>query len=369
MNDKKLAEILKDYANDLLSFGIYVSLPFLAEDYLDRYILKEFNKKFGNEAKKWYNIAVDTTKDASVLQEEISLLKLAEKFSEAKFEKHVEDFRWMANPSYFENYYDANYYLKRIREHKKDAKQRIKELEDQRNKHKNEFKKLLDLIKNDKYLTAIVKTTNEAVFFRSYRTEIFYSSAQYFTGLFKEIAKRLKITDYKDILWLYWTEIVNPPKDYKDLIESRKEKYVFMTDFDGKFWKWDGKEADDTFKAFESSQKLKKEETKEVKGQAAYPGKITGKAVVVMSSNELNKVKDGEILVTHATNVNFVTALKKVSAIVTEEGGILSHAAIISREMRKPCIIGTKIATKVLKDGDLIEVNTNKGIVRILKRA
>lgn len=60
-------------------------------------------------------------------------------------------------------------------------------------------------------------------------------------------------------------------------------------------------------------------------------------------------------------------ACKKAAAIITDEGGLLSHAAIISREFKKPCIIGTKIATKVLKDGQKIEVDANKGIIRIIK--
>jgi len=60
--------------------------------------------------------------------------------------------------------------------------------------------------------------------------------------------------------------------------------------------------------------------------------------------------------------------MKKASAIVTDEGGLLSHAAITSRELNKPCIIGTKVATKVLRDGDLIEVDANKGLVKIIKK-
>ena len=98
----------------------------------------------------------------------------------------------------------------------------------------------------------------------------------------------------------------------------------------------------------------------------AYSGIRRGKVVLVTSLQELHRVKKGSILVTHATNVNFLPVLEKVSAIVTEEGGILSHASIISRELHIPCIIGTKIATKVLKDGDLVEVDANKGVVRKL---
>jgi len=61
--------------------------------------------------------------------------------------------------------------------------------------------------------------------------------------------------------------------------------------------------------------------------------------------------------------------MKRASAIVTDEGGITCHAAIIARELKVPCVIGTKIATQVLKDGDLVEVNANQGIVKILKKA
>ena len=59
--------------------------------------------------------------------------------------------------------------------------------------------------------------------------------------------------------------------------------------------------------------------------------------------------------------------MKKAAAIVTDEGGITSHAAIVSRELGIPCVIGTKFATKVFKDGDLIEVDADKGIVRKIK--
>jgi len=64
---------------------------------------------------------------------------------------------------------------------------------------------------------------------------------------------------------------------------------------------------------------------------------------------------------------DFLPAMKKAKAIVTDEGGLTCHAAIVSRELSIPCIIGTRIATKVLKDGDLVEVDSNEGKIRILK--
>ncbi|GAG17127.1 unnamed protein product, partial [marine sediment metagenome] len=73
------------------------------------------------------------------------------------------------------------------------------------------------------------------------------------------------------------------------------------------------------------------------------------------------------ILVTNMTTPDLMQAIEKVVAIVTDEGGILCHAAIVSREFGIPCVIATKIATKVLKDGDLVEVDADKGIVKIIK--
>ena len=64
---------------------------------------------------------------------------------------------------------------------------------------------------------------------------------------------------------------------------------------------------------------------------------------------------------------DFLPAMKKAVAFVTDEGGILCHAAIVAREFKKPCIVGTKFATKILKDGDYVEVDANNGVVRLLE--
>lgn len=102
-------------------------------------------------------------------------------------------------------------------------------------------------------------------------------------------------------------------------------------------------------------------------GNAASLGKAVGPAKIIKGQNDFHKFKTGDILITAMTRPEFVPVMKKAAAIVTDEGGITSHAAIVSRELGVPCVIGTKIATKVLKDGDLIEVNANHGFVRKLE--
>lgn len=106
-----------------------------------------------------------------------------------------------------------------------------------------------------------------------------------------------------------------------------------------------------------------------IKGQPAHKGKVTGRVVIHLSWTGITELKHGDILVTGMTNPQMITQIKKAAAIITDEGGITCHAAIISRELKIPCITGTKIATQVLKDGDLVEVDANEGIVKILKKA
>lgn len=116
---------------------------------------------------------------------------------------------------------------------------------------------------------------------------------------------------------------------------------------------------------FISVNKYKK--IKNIKGQMAYKG--IARAIVYNRSSSDHKVKKIKnfILVAVMTHPNDVPLIKKSLAVITDEGSILSHAAIICRELKKPCIIGTKIATKVLKDGQIVEVDANRGIVKILK--
>lgn len=108
---------------------------------------------------------------------------------------------------------------------------------------------------------------------------------------------------------------------------------------------------------------------KEFKGLPVAKGVYRGKVKLVIDLNNLKGVKAGDVLVTHMTRPQFNLQIKNAGAIVTNEGGILCHAALLAREFNIPCIVGTKIATKVLKDGDLVEVDADKGVVRILERA
>jgi phosphohistidine swiveling domain-containing protein len=102
-----------------------------------------------------------------------------------------------------------------------------------------------------------------------------------------------------------------------------------------------------------------------VKGQVAFPGLARGVVTVARDYDSAkDKFDEGRILVAPSTNPTMLPLMKKAAAIITDEGGITCHAAIISRELKIPCIIGTKIATKIFKDGDRVEVDAEKEVVR-----
>ncbi|MDD5290598.1 MAG: PEP-utilizing enzyme [Patescibacteria group bacterium] len=106
-----------------------------------------------------------------------------------------------------------------------------------------------------------------------------------------------------------------------------------------------------------------------LRGAAAYRGFAKGVARVVFDPFKVKRFEEGDILITGMTRPEFLPLMKKAAAFVTDAGGLLSHAAIIARELKKPCLLATKVASEIIKDGDLVEVDANKGIVKILKRA
>ncbi|NCU28305.1 MAG: hypothetical protein EOM85_01370 [Candidatus Moranbacteria bacterium] len=106
---------------------------------------------------------------------------------------------------------------------------------------------------------------------------------------------------------------------------------------------------------------------KELYGVTACKGKAKGVVRLIHNLHEDYFFEPGDILVTGMTSPNFIPIMKKAGGIITDLGGATCHAAIISRELDVPCIIGTKRSTKVLKDGDLVEVDADNGVVKILE--
>ena len=186
----------------------------------------------------------------------------------------------------------------------------------------------------------------------------------------KEIARRLKL-DFKYLEYLSAEEIISlleigsVTSKFRHELAARDLFSVLIIKDMKTHWLV-GKDARKFIK--NNDLLINVNRVKEIKGQSASKGLVRGRVKICLVSTEINKIKKGDILVTAMTTPDFVPAMRKAAAIITDEGGITSHAAIVARELNKPCIIGVKIATKVLHDGDYIEVNAIKGIIKIIQR-
>jgi phosphohistidine swiveling domain-containing protein len=173
---------------------------------------------------------------------------------------------------------------------------------------------------------------------------------------------RLHFNDL-DLMWLTREEqcFLNRSnlKIYTKIIEQRKKGCAALYGYSG--------EASQVLvgKEFEiiKNKFLYREKQEAFFGVSASGGKIVGKVRNVRSGNDFNKFKKGEILIASHTTPDYLTIMKKAGAILTERGGITSHAAIISRELKKPCIVGIQGIFNNFIDGQKVEVDADKGLV------
>lgn len=179
-----------------------------------------------------------------------------------------------------------------------------------------------------------------------------------------EIAKRfdLSIMQVRFMLKSEMKVLLKDGTVDRDALAARTQSCVYYTE-KGKDVIITGPDAD-FLVTLVAPKKL--ENITELKGQTGCVGAAEGIVKIIIRPSDMAKMNEGDILVSIATDPDIVPAMKKAAAIVTEQGGVTSHAAIVSREMNIPCVIGTKIATRVLKDGDRVFVDATKGIVKIL---
>ncbi len=206
---------------------------------------------------------------------------------------------------------------------------------------------------------------------RQLSAELFSMFAYQTRPFLQKIAEKLGLDD-KDILSLTPEEVLQGLKsekqdDLKKLAQKRRDHgYVITSNKQEITCIWDEIASVETL-INQSVPKANSVDHK-VKGVTAHPGSVQGRANVIISVKDFHKMKDGDILVTTMTTPDFVLLMQRASAIVTDIGGLLSHAAIVSRELKKPCVIGTKFATQLFKDGDLLEVDATNGMVTRLTR-
>lgn len=220
-------------------------------------------------------------------------------------------------------------------------------------------KYLVDYL-SDKQLKRLLPVLEEA---RLYSENVFYVIEDFMVQMAEQVAKQcgydtdLVLATSKHEMCKYFVKAQLPTKDE---LRHRSKSSAMLYEL-GSFKIFTGSDARTILHIVEPTVNKSV-----LSGQTGYAGKVHGLVRIVQKPSLIKVFNRGDILVAGMTRPDFVPLMKKAGAIVTDAGGILSHAAIVARELKKPCVIDTKVASKILKNGDRVEVDANNGVVRKL---
>lgn len=346
--------------------------PILSNE-LEEILIKNLGKD-SPRVGEYFQILTNPNEKTIASKEEIDLLKLkllqiAGGLKEDDINGHLKKYSFIAfgydGPSW--KFEDIEKRLDQLLNDKDKIERKIAEKENFEKEiriKQNGVLKKLSLTEEEEYLFLVLRTLGFWKFERKFQNQKAHELMEYFI---KEIAKRnnLSIAQAKMITHLEMKEVLINNKINLELLNERiKESLVVFKGLD--FEVISGEKMNEVHREIEESLRVDLN-IKELKGSTAYSGKARGRIRRIDEPEEMSKMKKGDILVSASTSPHILGAMKEAGAIITDSGGITCHAAIVAREIKVPTIIGTKIATKILQDGDLVEVDAEKGIVRKIK--
>lgn len=317
-----------------------------------------------------FTLLLPATLDAVKL-EEVALLKLAlSSFNDTALKDHIFEHAFMSYGGYNEEENVAS--LKKqldelSRLGKPELSRRISAIDDKLSKTREEQQKL-----SRKYSGA--NALELALFLRDMGLDRFelkkqWAGAEYqCQPLFCEAAKRVGLTVKELFSRVSMRSLIQAlSSDSKTVLKLEPFSAFYIND--GDLQQLQGKPAEELARRL-VPQFFEEKRVRELRGVTASPGTAKARARIVKMENasDWRSFEKGDILVTQMTQPNMTLIMRKAAAVITDEGGITSHAAVLSREFGIPCVVGTHTATRAIKDGDLIEViaEPSEGVVRIL---
>jgi len=344
LDDKELAKRFMQFERTFSLYFIYLWSTFIINELISDRIMREVDKLDLSKEEKQKLLHYATQPRALS-----SVLLLNEEAKKKNVKQLAREFAWITTLNIYDN--PAT---------EEDIKNRITKKDEEETTIPENLNKL------DKGIQKLIEASRENSYIKDKRDDYRRMGTYYIIPLYEEIGKRLGLSR-KELAFLTFEEIkeglLGNAEDLKGKARTRQKNGFMMYWHDNKL-----DFEDDIKKINEIKRKYRilvdlDNNVKEFKGVIGCKGKVFGKVKVVLTAKELGKIEKGDILVSITTNPDYLLGMKKAIAFITDEGGITSHAAIIAREMNKPCIVGTKIATRVLSDGDEVEVNANHGVV------
>ncbi len=222
------------------------------------------------------------------------------------------------------------------------------------------------------YLVRIFAIARDLVATKALRKDSMFCFYSAIANFYKEVSRRLYLT-IDQVYYLAPHELQEVLRTGKvDIAEINARRKLFVHLSTGKGW-----EHDEYFIGEQAQQFLERttfvddfsDDLRLLQGECASPGRVRGATCIVNTPADMKKMKKGNVLVSTATTPDLMPAIKQAAAIITDVGGITCHAAIVSRELGTPCVIGTKFATRVLLDGTIVDVDATHGKVTVIKKA
>ncbi len=274
--------------------------------------------------------------------------------TEALSRKWVKKYRHIP-VNFCENPWTTEDYEKMLAEYLMvDCAQKITELKSEKKQRLRLQKELLDQIENPEILL-IVKRLQALTELNEHRKEIFCKTTFYLQKIFQVIARQKGLASWKILYNLLPAEIASIIQNEDIVILHRNVAVLSVSR--------NTVQELDIHSLKRISAETVCDEKNRIVGMGISGCKIKGTVRLIAGSGEFSKMQPGDIIVTKMTSVDFVPLFEKAAGIITDEGGVTCHAAVISRELNKTCVIGTKVATSVLKDGDIVLIDGENGVI------
>lgn len=345
----QMSEILREHVETLLKYKLAeIKSLNLFQAYLDALSYPLYESVVAEEKK-------------FTLQLAINFPKISDDEQEKRISLYLKKFEWLSF-HWFVGVPPTRAQIKnKLDRLATNAKQELSKIKTEEQKNEDDVRRIVRKLKFNTEEELLLKQYRSWLFLRTFVKDNINKAAFKLLPILHAIADAKQI-DQKLITFLTLEEIHNIGRLTISEISklTNERKHGFSAGIIGNKF---------SFRTFDKAVLPEQNITEtQIKGSIAFKGVVKGVAKVIFSPKEQNNLKRGEILVTSMTTPDLLPAMEHAAAFVTDEGGITCHAAIVAREMKKPCIIGTKIATKVLKNGDFIEVDAINGIVKIIRR-
>lgn len=353
----ELGALWQKFIDTFIQFWITGSVPELG-NYGSVKSLREQLQNFVPENKLNHALEILTAPEQMSFyqEEELALLKTN------NLSKHQQEFFWLKNGYGGTEVLPVEFFAERKKQlsesleqeiinRLRDSKARKKELQAQFNLSEDVMNMALAL--------------SRGIEWQDERKKYIFQIIHYLDLLVHEVARRFDY-DFEELhnLWHYQVKEIIAGQDLRE--ELRKRANGFGVRFFLECEDLYEKEVNEFWDLY-ATEKITTG-IAEVEGIVASKGNGTtrGRIHILLDPHSVENFKDGEILVAPMTSPEYIFAMKKASAIITDTGGLTSHAAIVSRELGIPCLVNTKFATQIFKNQDLVEVSISKGTARIV---